>query len=116
MTVFHIKLVLTCGVCVAMLSSLPAGAAEGRINFAGAVVSPTCAVVVEQLITRPPTDVSYRAYCPRAGTSAVASMHVLTVTQLSPRNPDPLLNYFASYVQAGGPDGGSAQLVTLIYD
>ncbi|WP_426701641.1 hypothetical protein ACPPVV_01095 [Rhodanobacter sp. Col0626] len=41
---------------------------------------------------------------------------MLRVTHLSPHSPDHLLSYFASYTQAINAHGGSAQLVTLIYD
>lgn len=116
MTGVLINLVLTCGVCIAMLGSLPARAADGRINFSGAVVVPTCAIALEQTIIRSAAVMSQQRGCPSSGRSAIAGAYMLRVTHLSPHSPDHLLSYFASYTQAINAHGGSAQLVTLIYD
>ncbi len=111
------------GCALAMsLVAMNAKASDGRVNFSGAIVEPTCQVDQRNLdmagLLAADAPVSTRIACAGdAGTTSKAPQaYTLTVTPVSTATPDRLLRYFAAYVAVGGADRMDVGMVTQTYD
>jgi hypothetical protein len=89
-----------------------ATAADQRIGFSGALVEPTCGVVVSQRTTAAPQ----RLTCAASNHATTNPVFVLTTRSLSGQESDHVLEYFDAYVKAGRPDAVAPTLLTQTYD
>lgn len=113
------------GCLLAMVFGSTAQAADGRIQFFGAIVAPTCAASeaqIEALLSgQVGTDAraSPRIACigASADSNRVPTSYSLTVTSLNPTTADNnhLLAYFVAYASAADNAGARVKLVTQTF-
>ncbi|MFZ0870989.1 MAG: hypothetical protein WAM90_09705 [Rhodanobacter sp.] len=89
-----------------------ATAADQRIMFSGAIVEPTCGVVVSQSASATPQ----RLTCVASNHGISNSIYVLTTRHLSDLESDRVLEYYDAYVKAGRSDAVAPTLLTQTYD
>jgi hypothetical protein len=105
---------------VTLLIPSIATAADQRIVFSGAILEPTCGVVVSRQTTvgngarSLPTQ---RSTCAASNNATANSpIYVLSGRRLSDVESDHVLEYFDAYVRAGRPDAVDPTLLTQTYD
>lgn len=110
------------GCLLAMVfGSMTARAAEGRIQFSGAVLAPTCAASVARIdaLLAHQDDGSAQIACQGAGASAPAAptTYSLTVSSIDAESAgsNQLLTYFLGYANAAGKAGTQPALVTQVF-
>jgi hypothetical protein len=111
-----ISMILVVAWCFGAMTFIPAAAsaAEGQINFSGAIVEPTCAIPTAQIATRPGTQ---RVACIGSGNIAAASRgYALTSVRLTSSVSDRVLKYFDTYVKASQPGTADPVLLTQVYE
>jgi type 1 fimbria pilin len=101
-----------------VLGSTTARAAEGRIEFSGAVLAPTCAASVARIdaLLAHQDDGSAQIACQGAGASAPTT-YSLTVSSIDTKSAgnNQLLTYFLGYAHAAGKAGTQPALVTQVF-
>lgn len=106
-------LVTACLCVVGGLVSCDAQAA-GRLSFVGAVVTPTCPVMVSAQGLQ---NLPLRHSCASSGSNVGASRtFVLAVTRLDGAVDDKVLRYFDAYVRASRANAADPLLVTQTYE
>jgi type 1 fimbria pilin len=104
-----------------VLGSTTARAAEGRIEFSGAVLAPTCAASVARIdaLLALQDNGSAQIACQGAGagTPAAPTTYSLTVSSIDTKSAgnNQLLTYFLGYAHAAGKAGTQPALVTQVF-
>lgn len=103
---------------VALLAISSTWAASGRIAFTGAVITPTCGVVPDRMLTLAEAVRSQpiQMTCDELpGARVTPRVYSLKVTPLSPDDPNRLLAYFADYA-TDTAGTSTVRLVTQVYE
>ena len=110
--------------CGLLAGMSPARAAGSRIQFAGAILEPTCSMSADSAAkmiagtTSFPSETRWQscaAGSARTMPSAAGTYHV-AVARLSSMVPDRVLKYFDTYVKEGRADAVDPLLVTQTYE
>ena len=98
------------------LAAQGAWAESGRINFAGAVVEPTCAIDTSQMANAVAQTPIHRTCGQSAADAGRSYSRTVTTLDAAAVANNQLLAYFASYASAKGDGKPATDLVVRTYD